>query len=82
MLTHIVQPPRLGGKPLDFPRRQTDADLLRQLLAYGPQTWHDLHAASLSRERVLFAVGDLIAGGDFRVRVGPLLVEVEEGPDA
>jgi hypothetical protein len=80
VLTRIVQPPRRGGKPFDY-SSNSDADLLRQLLAFGPQNWHDLHAAGLSRERVLFAVGDQIAGGDFRVRVGPVLVEVKEGPD-
>jgi hypothetical protein len=81
VLKPIVQPPRWGGKPFGH-SPSSDADLLRQQFAFGPATWLDLRAAGLSRERVLSAAGDLIAGGNFRVRVGPLLVEVEEGPDA
>jgi hypothetical protein len=81
VVTSIVQPSQWDGKPPGH-SSSSDADLLRQLLAFGPTAWHDLHATGRSCERVLFAVGDLVAGGDFRVRVDPVVVEIEEGPDA
>jgi hypothetical protein len=67
----------LSIKPFDCPPLRSDADLLRQQLAFGPATWLDLRAAGLSRERVLLAVGDLVGDGHHRVRLGPLLLELE-----
>ena len=55
--------------------------ILLSLLQRGPRTWTDLLDAGLDRGAVLAGVGELALSGHYRVRVGPLLVEVEAGPD-
>jgi hypothetical protein len=57
------------------------AGILAGLLERGPRTWGELAAAGLDRGEVLLAIGELVATGGYRLRVGPLLVEIVSWPD-
>jgi len=57
--------------------RSERADQLVHLLGRGPRTWTELADAGLSRAAALRAVGDVVARGDVRIRVGPILLEIE-----
>ena len=59
-----------------------DATRLLRLLEYGPRTWKQLADAGLDRRAVLLAIGDIVDIGDVRIRVGPLLLELEREGDA
>jgi hypothetical protein len=65
--------------PPACPACRSRAALLLRLLRLGPRTWRELEAAGLGRAAVLLAVGAVVAGGEFRIRVGPLLLELEDG---
>jgi hypothetical protein len=56
------------------------SELLLNLLVRGPKTWTELEQAGLDRDAALLAVGALVAAGDYRIRLGPIIVEIEEGP--
>ena len=55
----------------------TPAAVLLALLRRGPQTLTELAHAGLGRLAVLVAVGELVDTGRYRIRLGPLLVEIE-----
>lgn len=57
------------------------AACLLALLARRPRTWSEPRAAGLSAAAVLAAVDELLGTGAVRVRLGPVLVELECGPE-
>jgi hypothetical protein len=55
-----------------------NAQVLLATLRLGPKSWAELYAGGLDRRAVLSAISDLVDLGQHRIRVGPLLVELEE----
>jgi hypothetical protein len=58
--------------------RNDGAAKLFDLIQDGPKTWRELERAGLPEAAVLKAARDLVRQGEHRVRLGPLLLELED----
>jgi hypothetical protein len=57
------------------------ASMIRQNDRRGPQTWTELRRAGYDRDTALHAAELAVETGKYRIRIGPILIEGEEGPD-
>jgi hypothetical protein len=56
------------------------AGRLLQVLETGPKTWRQLERHGFFPEDAAAAAVSLVMGGEYRIRLGPLLVELETAP--